>query len=81
MMEVFANKNCSMAVTSSSAYFPIVFPGRKRASRIRVIASGCVFWIGMALIGIVAVPAGILFCIIRMLARATSFLTDRMGKG
>ncbi len=70
-----------MAVKTSSPFLTTIVPGRKRASRIRVIASGCVFWIGMALIGIVAVPAGILFCIIRMIAGATSFLTDRMGKG
>lgn len=60
---------------------PLIAPARKQPSRGRKIASSCVFWIGMGLIGIAAIPAGLLFGIIRLILRATSFLTDKIEKG
>lgn len=55
-------------------------PGKKRPSRIRKIASGCVFWIGTVLIGAAAIPLGILFGIIYLIVRAMRLLTDRIEK-
>ncbi len=43
---------------------------------IRKFASGCVFWIGMALIALMAIPAGVLAGLISLLVRLTGFLTD-----
>lgn len=48
-------------------------------SRVRKIASGCVFWISMALIGILAVPLGILFGMLYLIVRLMNFLTDKIA--
>ncbi len=46
--------------------------------RMREAASGCVVWVGLALIGVVAVPTGLLFGVIYLIWKAMSFLTDRL---
>lgn len=59
---------------------PPIAPTKQQPSRARKTASACVFWIGMALIGIAAIPAGLLFGIIRLIFRGTSFLMDKLEK-
>lgn len=52
-----------------------------KRSRIREIASSCVLWTGMGLIGIIAIPAGILLGIIYGIVMAVGFLTDKIERG
>ncbi len=80
-METYGEEDRSMAVGTAPSCVPAITPTKKQPSSVRKTASGCVFWIGMALIGIAAIPAGILFGIIRLLLKATSFLTDKIEKG
>ena len=54
-------------------------PSGKKA-RLRKIASGLVFWIGLALIGVIAVPAGILFGIIALIWETLGFILKKMDK-
>ncbi len=77
-MEVCGEEDRSIAALSCA---PEIAPAKKQPPRVRKIASGCVFWFGLVLIGIAAIPAGILFGIIRLLLRATGFLTDKIEKG
>ncbi len=80
-MEVSVNQNCSTALTASPPCITAIVPSKTRVSRMRKIASDCVFWIGMALIGIVAIPTGVLFGIICLIARTMNLLIDRTEKG
>ncbi len=53
---------------------------KKQSPRMRKIASGCVFWISMVLIGAAAIPTGILIGIICLIVKAMSFLTGKIEK-
>ena len=46
--------------------------------RLRKLASGLVFWAGLALTGILAIPTGILFGVIALLWEALGFLLKRL---
>lgn len=65
MMEAYADHYLSPVASSE-----------KRGHRIRKVISGGVFWLGMALIALVAIPAGILLALISLLVRTTDLLTD-----
>ncbi len=54
--------------------------GRRRAFRFRKIASRCVFWGGMCAVGVLAIPAGILLCVISLLVRGLDMVTGRLEK-
>lgn len=77
-MDACTNHNSSVIDNTASACVTEI--GKKRSSRVRKIASGCVFWICMALIGVVAVPAGVLLGLIDLIVRVMYFLTDRIEK-
>lgn len=66
-------RTITVASCSSAA-----LPTEKRASRLRKLASGCVFWICMVLIGVLAIPSGILFGIIHLIVRAMNFIEGRI---
>ena len=55
-----------------------MLPGRK--PRVRKILAGFVFWTGLVLIGVLAVPAGILFGMIVFIWEALSFLLKKLDK-
>ncbi len=57
-------------------YLSPIASREKRSHRIRKIISGCVFWIGMALIALVAIPAGLLVGLISLIIRITGYITD-----
>ena len=73
------NGDLAIPVMTSKSFDMVTLPVKKQSSRIREIASGCVFWLGMALIGVVAVPAGILFGMIYLIVRGINFLTDKIS--
>lgn len=77
-MEAIAKRDGPTTGTTSPPCAMAIAPGKKSASRMRKMASGCVFWIGMVLICVVAVPAGILLCTIYLIMRAMNFLIDRI---
>lgn len=52
----------------------------REKSRLRKMASGLVFWLGLALIGVLAIPAGILFGLIALIWEALSFLLRKIEK-
>lgn len=54
-------------------------PSGKKA-RLRKIASGLVFWTGLALIGLIAIPAGILFAMIVLIWEALSFILKKIDR-
>ena len=54
-------------------------PSGKKA-RLRKIASGLVFWTGLVLIGILAVPTGVLGCMIFFIWEALSFLLRKIDE-
>ena len=53
-------------------------PGKKR--RMRKIVSGVVFWAGLALIGVIAVPAGILFGMIFLIWEIVDFILRKIER-
>ena len=79
-MEACTDNDRSAADRTSQPCDTALVPGKKRTSRFREIASDCVFWTGMALIGIAAIPAGILFGIIYLLLKAMNYVTDKIEK-
>ena len=54
-------------------------PSGKKA-RLRKIASGLVFWTGLVLIGVLAIPTGILGGMIFFIWEALSFLLRKIDK-
>ncbi len=72
MMEAWTEQSGSCAL--------ITVPAQKPGRRFRQFASWCVFWIGTALIGVVAIPAGLLFGLIYLIVRITDLLTDWLEK-
>lgn len=78
-MEACTDDNRS--ITGRTSQPCVTAPGKKRSSRFRKIASGCVFWIGMALIGVAAIPAGILLGIMYLIVWTMNFFTDKIEKG
>ena len=79
-MEASVENNRSITVTPSPPCVTAIIPCKKRPSRIRRLASCCVFWIGIALIGVIALPAGVLFSIICLIARTTDILTAKLER-
>ena len=53
-------------------------PGKK--TRLRKTASGLVFWTGLVLIGVLAVPAGILCAVMLLIWQALSLLLKKIDK-
>ena len=51
-----------------------------RKPRLRKIASGLVLWTGLAVIGVIAVPAGILLGAIILIWEALSFLLKKIDR-
>ena len=51
-----------------------------RRARLRKMLAGFVFWAGLVLIGVIAIPAGILFGIIVFIWEALSFLLKKLDK-
>lgn len=81
MMDACTNDNFPMADRASPPCETAAAPGKKRLSRFRKIASGCVFWIGAVLIAVTAIPAGILLGIMYLIVWAMNFFTDKIEKG
>ena len=54
-------------------------PSEKK-SRLRKMASGLVFWTGLALIGVIAIPAGILCGMIVLIWEALGFVLKKIDK-
>lgn len=48
--------------------------------RLRALASGAVLWTGLVLIGVIAVPAGILFGMIVLIWEALNFMLKKIEK-
>ena len=49
-------------------------------SILRKIASEVVFWSGIAMIGVIAIPAGILIGIIYLIGKSMSFIIDKIDR-
>lgn len=52
-----------------------------KEARLRKIVSGFVFWTGLALIGVLAIPAGILFGMIFLVWETLNFLLKKIDRG
>ena len=48
--------------------------------QLRKVVSGIVFWSGLIIIGIIAIPTGILFAIIFIVWRAIDFVIKKIEK-
>lgn len=79
-MEAPVENDRSITVKPSPPCVTAIVPCKKRTSRMRSLASCCVFWIGTALIGVIALPAGVLFSIICLIARTTDILTAKLER-
>ena len=52
-------------------------PSRKKP-RLRALVSSAVFWAGLALIGVIAIPAGLLFGLIVLIWEALNFILRKI---
>ena len=50
-------------------------------SRFRKVLSGLVFWFGLAVIGVIAIPAGILFAVMFFVWKAVDLVITKIEKG
>ncbi len=64
---------------AADSFDGIASPEKKQPSLIRKIAMRCVFCIGMALIGVIAVPTVILCGMIYLLVQGVNRLIDRIA--
>ena len=53
---------------------------RDKKLRLRKIVSGLVFWSGLLVIGVLAVPAGILFGMIVLIWKAIDFILKKINR-
>lgn len=79
-MEDRGENTRSIAVRTSLSCVPAIVPVKKQPPPVRKIASGCVFWIGLALIGMIAILAGFLFGILYLIVWLMNFLIDKIEK-
>ena len=49
--------------------------------RFRKALSGLVFWIGLAVIGIIAIPAGLLFAVMFFVWKLVDLVINKIEKG